>query len=336
MEECQCSGPGYCDFFKQQMTYDPPNWQWCQGASSTERSKYKVACDKKHQRREMFLGTKYIKTSQLIEDCKNSLLPQIGKLKLKGVLGIPRSGMLPASMIAIWLNLPLYTINSISGDIEPMSGCEKFGGGRMRRHEDSGGKLLVVDDTVFAGRAMADIKEKINQDAVYATVYAHPNSLNKVDFFAKELAPPHILEWNLFNCSYIESTLLDFDGILCPNVPLDKCSNEELYIDYIKNVEPFYHRIPKTRCYGIVTARLEKYRDVTEAWLRKYNIGYRSLTMYPTEKEEVRDKNHIQEAANFKAKHFAQSSAHFFVESELPEAVIIRKESGKFVICPEE
>ena len=24
MEECQCSGPGYCEFFKQEMTYDPP------------------------------------------------------------------------------------------------------------------------------------------------------------------------------------------------------------------------------------------------------------------------------------------------------------------------
>tara|TARA_R100000008_G_C3579175_1_gene167277 strand:- start:177 stop:1133 length:957 start_codon:yes stop_codon:yes gene_type:complete len=318
------------------MTYDPPNWQWCQGANAAERNQYRVACDKKHQRRATFLGAKYIKTSQLIEDCRNLLLPQVGKLKLKGVLGIPRSGMLPASMIAIWLNLPLYTINSISGDIEPMSGCEKFGGGRMRRHEDSGGKLLVVDDTVFAGRAMADIKEKINEDAVYATVYAHPDSLNKVDFFAKELAPPHILEWNLFNCSYIESTLLDLDGILCPNVPYDKCKNEKDYTDYIEKVEPFYHRIPKTQCRGIVTARLEKYRDITEDWLERHGIRYGSLTMFPTEKEEIRDKNHIQESANFKAKHFIASGAHFFIESELPEAVIIRRESGKFVICPEE
>tara|TARA_Y100001938_G_scaffold150364_1_gene240974 strand:- start:33347 stop:34303 length:957 start_codon:yes stop_codon:yes gene_type:complete len=318
------------------MTYDPPNWQWCQGASSTERSEYKVACDKKHQRRATFLGTKYIKTSQLIEDCRDLLLPQIAKLKLKGVLGIPRSGILPASMIAMWLNLPLYTINSISGDIQPMSGSSKFGGARMRNHDDSDGGLLVVDDTVYAGRAMADIKAKIKGGAIYAAIYTHPNSLDKVDLFAKELKPPHILEWNLFNCSYIESAMLDFDGILCPNVPHEKCLNEELYIDYIANVEPFPHRVPKTCCYGIVTARLEKYRDITEAWLKKHNIRYGSLTMYPTEKQTVRDKNHIQEAAAFKAKYFKQSSAHFFIESELPEAVIIRRESGKFVICPQE
>ena len=81
---------------------------------------------------------------------------------------------------------------------------------------------------------------------------------------------------------------------------------------------------------------MEKYRDITEGWLDRHDIKYDSLIMYPTEKEEIRDKNHIQEAAMFKAKHFASSSAHFFIESELPEAIIIRRESGKFVICPED
>jgi len=336
MEKCQCAQSGFCEFFRQEMTYSPPNWQWCQNATPGERAQYKIDCDKKHNRNEKFLGTEYIKTSQLVEDCRDLLLPQIGHLNLKGVLGIPRSGMFPASMIALWLNLPLYTMNKSSHELEVMSACSEFGGIRMRDYEGSGGKVLIVDDTVYAGTAIVDIREKIKEDAIYATVYAHPDSLDKVDFFAKSLMPPHILEWNLFNCVYIESALLDFDGILCPNVPYNKCINEEDYIEYIKNVEPFYHRIPKTRCRGIVTARLEKYRDITEEWLERHGIRYGSLEMYPTEKEEIRDKNHIQEAANFKADHFKRSSAHFFVESELPEAVIIRRESGKFVICPEE
>ena len=85
-----------------------------------------------------------------------------------------------------------------------------------------------------------------------------------------------------------------------------------------------------------MTARLEKYRDITEEWLDRHGIRYGSLEMYPTEKEEIRDKNHIQEAANFKAERFKSSDAHFFIESELPEAVIIRRQSGKFVVCPEE
>ncbi len=41
MDKCECIGPGFCNFFKQEMTYDPPNWQWCQSATEEERKKYK-------------------------------------------------------------------------------------------------------------------------------------------------------------------------------------------------------------------------------------------------------------------------------------------------------
>jgi adenine/guanine phosphoribosyltransferase-like PRPP-binding protein len=349
MDKCQCENPGFCEFFKQEMTYDPPNWQWCRDASPQDREKYKISCDKKHARderfNERFLGSKYIKTSRLIEDCKNFLLPQIGHLNLKGVLGIPRSGMLPASLIAVWLNLPLYTINNSSHHkLETMSACSASGGTRMRDLESSGGKILVVDDTIFAGVAIADMREKIsaysivntNEEVLYAVVYAHPDSLEKVDFFGKELKPPHLLEWHFFNSDHVTRALFDLDGVFCPNVPYDKCRNEEQYINYIKNVKPLYHRIPNKPCHGIVTARLDKYRDITEEWLERHGVKYRSLKMYPTEKEKIRDKNHTHEAASFKAKHFMSSSAHIFVESELPEARIIRERSGKLVICPEE
>tara|TARA_B100000287_G_scaffold397318_1_gene413778 strand:- start:21534 stop:22496 length:963 start_codon:yes stop_codon:yes gene_type:complete len=317
------------------MTYDPPNWQWCQSASEKERLRYKIDCDKKHERRKAFLAGEYITTAQLIRDCKNLLLPQLAGLKLKGIVGIPRSGMLPASMIAMWLNLPLYFLDP-QNNLLPMSAATKFGGIRMLDYKDSNGKLLVVDDTIYAGTAMNNIKSRLNEDAYFCSVYLRPASELKPDFYARELNPPHLLEWNLFNCVYIEHALLDFDGILSPNVPYEICIDEERYIEYIKNVKPFPHRIPKTRCKGIVTARLEKYRDITEWWLEKYGVNYGFLKMYPTEDEDKRDKNHVEEASTFKAKIFSQSDAKFFIESEIAEAVRIRKKSGKFVICPQE
>ena len=335
MKECQCPQSGYCEFFKQEMTYDPPNWQWCQSASEKERLRYKIDCDKKHERRKAFLAGEYITTAQLIRDCKNLLLPQLAGLKLKGIVGIPRSGMLPASMIAMWLNLPLYFLDP-QNNLLPMSAATKFGGIRMLDYKDSNGKLLVVDDTIYAGTAMNNIKSRLNEDAYFCSVYLRPASELKPDFYARELNAPHLLEWNLFNCVYIEHALLDFDGILSPNVPYEICIDEERYIEYIKNVKPFPHRIPKTRCKGIVTARLEKYRDITEWWLEKYGVNYGFLKMYPTEDEDKRDKNHVEEASTFKAKIFSQSDAKFFIESEIAEAVRIGKKSGKFVICPQE
>jgi len=339
MEKCKCARSGFCEFFGQEMTYDPPNWQWCQSATSDERLWYKEQCEKKQARKERekkaFLAGEYITTAQLIRDCKNLLLPQVSNLNLKGVIGIPRSGMLPATMIAMWLNLPLYFLDP-QNNLLPMSAATKFGGIRMSHYKGSNGRLLVVDDTVYAGTAMKNIKSRLNEDAYFCSVYLRPDSELKPDFYARELNPPHLLEWNLFNCTYIEHALLDFDGIFCPNVPHEVCQDEEKYIDHIKNVKPFPHRIPKTRCKGIVTARLEKYRDITEWWLKKHGINYGSLEMYPTEDEAKRDKNHVEEASTFKANAFLESDAKFFIESEISEAIRIRKKTGKFVICPEE
>lgn len=340
MEECQCPKHGFCEYYKQEMTHDPPNWQWCQGATSEERRKYKLDCEKKQARitkeSSDFLAGEYITTAQLIRDCKNLLLPQLAGLKIKGVVGIPRSGMLPASMIAMWLNVPIYFLDP-QNNLLPMSGATKFGGIRMLDYKGSNGSLLVVDDTVYAGTAMKNIGPRFLEDVYFAAVYVKPEAKEFVDFYAKELPPPHLLEWNLFNCTYIEQALLDFDGIFCPNVPHGVCQDEQKYIDYIKNVKPFPHRIPKTSCKGIVTARLEKYRDITEWWLKKHGINYGFLKMYPTEDEAKRDKNHIEESSTFKANVFLESyQAKFFIESDRSEAIRIRKKSGKLVICPEE
>ena len=335
-EECQCPQAGYCEYFRQEMTYNPPNWQWCRSATEQERKNYKIDCDKKHERRQSYLAGEYITNAKMIEDCKNLLLPQVYNLKLKGVLGIPRSGMLPASMIAMWLNLPLYYLDE-NDNLKVLSGATDFGGVRMKDFQDcKEGRILIVDDTMYAGTAMKNIKNRLLEDVYFATVYFKPDCEHKPDFFAKELSPPHLLEWNLFNCTYIEKALLDFDGIFSPNIPVPICEDDEKYVKFIKDVKPFPHRIPKTYCAGIVTGRLEKYRDITEEWLKRHGIDYGFLKMFPTEREQERNKNHVEEVSSFKAKIFSESDAHFFIESEIAEAIRIRQKSGKLVICPEE
>lgn len=335
MEKCNCEKHGYCNYFRQEMTYSPPNWQWCQNATEEERKRYKIDCDKKHERRQSYLAGKYVTNAKMIEDCKNLLLPQVYSLKLKGVLGIPRSGMLPASMIAMWLGLPLYYLDE-NNNLKILNGATDFGGIRMEGYKSNNGRILVVDDTIYAGTAMNNIKAKLLEDAYYATVYLKPDCEYKPDFFAKELSPPHLLEWNFFNCGYLKDSIFDFDGVFSPNIPVPICEDEPKYIEFIKNVKPFPHRIPKKYIKGIATGRLEKYRDITEEWLDRHNIKYGFLKMFPTEMEEERNKNHVEEVSTFKARIFSESDARFFIESEIAEAVKIRQKSGKLVICPEE
>lgn len=135
----------------------------------------------------------------------------------------------------------------------------------------------------------------------------------------------------------MERSYLDFDGILSPDVPSYIANDEQKYIEYIENVEPIQHRLPSLyKVQGIVTARLEKYRDITERWLERHGVDYEELHMFPTERKEKRDKNHIEESSSFKADIYSKSQAFIFVESHKLEAKKIHEKSGKVVICPDD
>ena len=65
-----------------------------------------------------------------------------------------------------------------------------------------------------------------------------------------------------------------------------------------------------------------------------HGIKYDFLSMYPTEKRDIRDANHVEEAGKYKAEVYKNSNARFFMESEKAEGVVIRKISNKLVILP--
>jgi orotate phosphoribosyltransferase len=334
IQECQCPQAGYCEFFRQEMTYNPPNWQWCQGASKSERDEYKLSCDRKHARKN-FENTEvfFITYKAMIDDCINLLIPKISKMQISGIVGVPRSGMLVSSICATSLNLPLYTLSQ--GKIVPCNSISEFGGGRMSGHVPNSGKLLVLDDTVFGGGTLEKTKTSIGNDYYYGALYAKPDLIEKVDIFGKELEKPHLLEWHFFNSSHVKKTLFDLDGVFSPNVPMSCFADNDKYEEYLSNVEPFYHRLPKThKLKAIVTGRLDKFRKITEEWLEKYNIEYEDLIMFPTEKEKQRDANHVQEVGQYKADVYKKSNAEFFMESEKSEGVVIRDVSKRLVILP--
>ena len=78
MKDCQCASHGFCEFFKQEMTSSPPNWQWCQGATEAERLEYKKVCDIKQKRKQPTgKGSKFLTFSNLAEDCIQKLIPTL-------------------------------------------------------------------------------------------------------------------------------------------------------------------------------------------------------------------------------------------------------------------
>lgn len=279
---------------------------------------------------------RFISSAQFQEDIK--LL--IGKIPpdITAIAGVARSGLSAATMLSMYLHLPMITIRQTMNDIVPTGNGWRLGGSR---HVEPTGKILVVDDTVMTGNSLKAIRPLIERElghAIYAAVYVNPNATLKPDIWAVDLGWPHMLEWNIFNSILSPSMAVDFDGILCRDCPPGADDDGPRYLDFIQNAQPLYvpRRVPIPL---IVTARIEKYREPTEAWLRRHGIQWHNLVMHPARTLQERQADNIP---GYKARHYRNwASRHrpapgpiIFCESEDWQARQIAQQSRLMVICP--
>lgn len=252
----------------------------------------------------------YISSSQLCADA----MALLGKIppEVDLIVGIGRSGLMPATLLACHLHLPLW---ATAGKAEIMP-CGP--GIRMEDFPARGPRhVLLVDDTVWSGHAMrqwAPVVLARWPDAALtrAAVYCHPNGRDWVDVFEAELGGPHYLEWNIYNAGHAEVMASDLDGVIC-----DEATGRPL-------------QLPRRRpLVAIVTGRPAKVRAETEAWLAWWRIRYRELVMGPWEELPS-----VEEIAAWKAAWYAKSAATLFVESDPAQAAVIRARSRKAVLCP--
>ncbi len=95
-------------------------------------------------------ATKYVTTAELVSDA----LALVGRLPadLDGVVAIGRSGLLPATVIACHLHVPMWLTSEQAGQMHVvLAGA----GIRMSDHPAAVPQhLLLVDDTTWSGHAM--------------------------------------------------------------------------------------------------------------------------------------------------------------------------------------
>ena len=77
------------------------------------------------------------------------------------IVGIPRSGMLVASILAIYMNLPMGSIDEFYSGEFMSAGLTKPKNGWIKNITEAR-RILVVDDSVAYGRSMKLVKEKIS------------------------------------------------------------------------------------------------------------------------------------------------------------------------------
>jgi hypothetical protein len=252
----------------------------------------------------------------------HGLLPQI-PMDVTRVVGVPRSGLLVASMVAFdrHIHLGAHGVGGIDG-------------GDRTKHcmVPDTGRVLVIDDSVTRGIKIAVAKAEIEaagRSVLTAAVYVSREKANLVDLHGEILEHPRIFAWNLFNHGLGPRMMFDMDGVLCkdPDVYDD---DGEGYRSCIAGIRPL--RLPRWPIGYICTNRIGRWRDVTEAWLSRHGVRYGKLLMHPAGSAAERRRNMM----GHKIECYGNSDAVLFVESSRAQAVAIADATGRPVLSLED
>lgn len=245
------------------------------------------------------------------------------------VVGVSRSGLLPASLIAYHRHLPLRAVSRARGVVDMGHGVRlEDRPAAPPRH------VLLIDDTVANGtemRACAPIVRAAFPHAglTRAVVYAAPQAMDAIDLCAATYPGSHFLAWNWTNSGAGSACGYDVDGLLCRDFTPEECRSEASYLAAMAAM-PASPYLPRRRPIPMIcTARPESARSVTLGWLARWGASVENLWMWPGDPHP-----RAEDVASWKAMHYKASGCVLFAESEPAQAEIIVRESGKPVLCP--
>ena len=199
------------------------------------------------------------------------------------IIGVPRSGMLVATIIALKTGKGLTTPELFkegkfwhSNQVEDRLAWENV------KH------VLLVDDSVDTGGSMSKAMDAIRSSGhdtrvTKAALIVHEDATSKVDLYHKILGHPRVFEWNILHrkiASYWGHGVLavDIDGVLCSECLPGIEQEDSRYVEWINSARPYL--IPSFEIDSIITNRPEKFRQATENWLRDHNVKYKELHMW--------------------------------------------------------
>jgi hypothetical protein len=183
-----------------------------------------------------------------------------------------------------------------------------------RKLRPAAGPVLLLDDTSHGGYQMRSLAKLLPPGAnvLRAALYATRRVLdNKTIDVAGYLIPcrHHTFSWNCFRDSITPTLATDMDGVLAGDYhgATPEAKHEREYLEWMANTPCLVK--PLRPVQAIITARIEKYRPQTEAWLARHKIRFAELWMRP---------NYGTNVAPWKAQIYRRISNRVstFVESE--------------------
>ena len=136
------------------------------------------------------------------------------------IIGIERSGMIVASIISEYINVPLIGLNAF------INGCKPTGGDRLGlTNKPKTNKVLVIDDTCYSGKSMRNAKDLLKDyqyDFIYLAAYLEGKGIDELDIYlddvreyTKDTINIVLYEWNIFHhYPFIsQRCIYDIDGV---------------------------------------------------------------------------------------------------------------------------
>ena len=274
-----------------------------------------------------------------VADLNNQIIAMSSRLPrdIEVVVGVPRSGLLAGSLLALHLNLPFTDVEGL------IEGRVFTSGARLSGQKQENLKLdllretrtaLVVDDSVYAGNQFRLTRAQLEAAGLphklyYAAVFIRPNAEEHVDVFGDYVPTPRMFEWNFMHHKHLALTCMDIDGVLCRDPLKHENDDGHKYNTFLSCADPLY--LPTRPVGWLVTCRLEKYRAQTEAWLARHGVQYGELVMmnHPSQEARRAAGNH----GEYKAEVYTRTGAQMFIESSIRQAVTIADLTDKPVLC---
>ena len=236
--------------------------------------------------------------------------------KVNMVIGVPRSGLMVASRLALLLQVPLAYFDFNSKKVIDV-------GGGARHRNVAGGKPLVIDDSIDTGASLNSVMEVLGANEIYyGAIYGSDRKYTRFHapiLIGKHVPNPRLFEWNFLNTKTVETACVDIDGVLCKDPK--KYDVDSLRSHYVL-AEPLHRSAYEIDT--ILTSRPESARLTTQRWLGRNSIRYKNLIMRS---------NMDMEPEVFKSLEYGKSPCTLFVESDDAIAKFVTKHTGKPVIC---
>lgn len=198
------------------------------------------------------------------------------------VVGVPRSGILPATMIALYCGLPMT-------DLEGLLEGRMIKTGKRPVQENLSKprpRVLVVDDSVSGGEQMRAIRERLSAyedrfEMLFLAVFVTEAGKQLVDF-ALELCPsPRCFEWNVMNHGLMQRSCVDVAALLC----MDLFGTARVPHETLLATAPVFR--PKYTIGTLTAPVAEARRRELEAWLDRHGIAAKRLMLMSGGDHEV-------------------------------------------------